>query len=100
MIHFHIKVLTFLVYGGFYYWWGYSSMTPSEMPGFWSGVLHGYLWVARLVCELWMDLSSLVEPHAEWYRWGYTLGIFIAISIGYLIELISQLITVSLGIRR
>lgn len=46
-----------------------------EAPGFWMGLLHGFLVFFSLVSELWSDHRIYAFPNSGgWYDLGFALG--------------------------
>jgi hypothetical protein len=47
----------------------------SELPGFWSGLLHGFLIVFSFIGSLFTDVRIYNFPNSGgWYDFGYVLG--------------------------
>jgi hypothetical protein len=47
----------------------------SELPGFWSGLLHGFLIVFSFIGSLFTDVRIYNFPNSGgWYDFGYVIG--------------------------
>lgn len=52
-----------------------SSDWGADVPGFFSGVVHGFLVLPALIGSLFMDIRIYAFPNSgSGYDWGYMLG--------------------------
>jgi hypothetical protein len=52
-----------------------APLDATDVPGFWSGLLHGFLIVFSFVGSLFTDIRIYQFPNSGgWYDFGYVLG--------------------------
>jgi len=53
------------------------SVSPSDVPGFWLGLLHGAIAPFSLIASLFYDVRIYAFPNSGWW---YDLGFFLGIA--------------------
>ncbi len=55
-----------------------SVVNPEELPGFWSGLLHGFISLFAFIVGLFTDCEIYAYPNTGgWYDLGFLLGVSI-----------------------
>ena len=55
----------------------------ADTPGFWMGLLHGFLMLFSLIGSIFTDVRIYAYPNSGgWYDFGFVLGVMVFVSFG------------------